>query len=331
MRKLINFLPLLVFLLGSCSDSDDQTENAYFEVNTDNILLKEEGGIAYLNIASNVKWTVLVDNESVPVADLEVTPLSGDGDGTIKITYGSKVNKIEREYANLIFYYYSEGERVSKSVILSRNEKEEEEEWRFGAAILKYDYNHYSLMTSDGWKIKSNQSFFMGGTMYIVSYQYRDSMVDKEAKTMTVQFLSEPICIDAPVRIGSIGENPSNAPCYEITYENTRPIFYDDNILIIPIIYWIRDEEDIKHHSLELLYDPSISKNSLKLYLRHNILYDEEQRRDKYTIQYCAFDLQSVFALSGKPDKIIIEYEKNSLNSKLENAQTTTYTLNYPN
>ena len=190
MKKLINFLPLLVFLLGSCSDSDDKAEDVYFEVNTDNILLKEEGGTAYINIASNVKWTVLVDNEYVPIADLEVTPLSGDGDGTIKITYGSEVNKTEREYANLIFYYYSEGERVSKSVVLTRNEKEEEEEWRTGVAILKYDYNHYSLMTSDGWKIKSDQSYFMGGTMYLVSYQYKDSMVDQEAKTMTVEFLS---------------------------------------------------------------------------------------------------------------------------------------------
>ena len=123
MKKLIYFLPLLVFLLGSCSDSDDKAEDVYFEVNTDNILLKEEGGTAYINIASNVKWTVLVDNEYVPIADLEVTPLSGDGDGTIKITYGSEVNKTEREYANLIFYYYSEGERVSKRVVLTRNER----------------------------------------------------------------------------------------------------------------------------------------------------------------------------------------------------------------
>jgi hypothetical protein len=329
MRKLINFLPLLVFLLGSCSDSDDKAEDVYFEVNTDNILLKEEGGTAYINIASNVKWTVLVDNEYVPIADLEVTPLSGDGDGTIKITYGSEVNKTEREYANLIFYYYSEGERVSKSVVLTRNEKEEEEEWRTGVAILKYDYNHYSLMTSDGWKIKSDQSYFMGGTMYLVSYQYKDSMVDQEAKTMTVEFLSEPLCIDAPVRVGSIVDYPSNAPCYNIAYESNGPVFYDDYILIVPVFYWVHDGDDIKYHSLELVYDPSISGEVLKLHLRHNISNDEELRRDKYTIQYCAFDLQYVFSLSGKPNKIVIEYEKNSFNSNLESAQTTTYTLSY--
>lgn len=329
MKKLIYFLPLLVFLLGSCSDSDGKTEDAYFEVNTDNILLKEEGGTAYINIASNVKWTVLVDNEYVPVADLEVTPLSGDGDGTIKITYGSEVNKTEREYANLIFYYYSEGERVSKSVVLTRNEKEEEEEWRTNAAILKYDYNNYSLMTSDGWKIKSDQSYFMSGTMYYVTYQYKDSMIDKDSKTITVQFLSEPLCIDTPVLVGSIVDYPSNAPCYNITFEGAGPVFYDDYILIVPVGYWVHDGDDIKYHSLELVYDPSISGEVLKLHLRHNISNDEELRRDKYTIQYCAFDLQYVFSLSGKPDKIVIEYEKNSFNSNLESAQTTTYTLSY--
>lgn len=326
MKKLIYFLPLLVFLLGSCSDSDDKTENAYFEVNTDNILLKEEGGTAYINIASNVKWTVLVDNESVPVADLEVTPLSGDGDGTVKITYGSEVNKTEREYANLIFYYYSEGERISKSVILTRNEKEEEEEWRATAAILKY--NNYSLMTSEGWKIKSDQSYFMSGTMYYVTYQYKDSMIDQDSKTITVHFLSEPLCIDTPVRVGSIVDYPSNAPCYNITFESAGPVFYDDYILIVPVGYWVHDGDDIKYHSLELIYDPSVS-GSLKLYLRHNISSDEELRRDKYTIQYCAFDLQYVFSLSGKPNKIVIEYEKNSFNSNLESAQTIEYTLNY--
>lgn len=332
MKKLIYFLPLLVFLLGSCSDSDDKTEDAYFEVNTDYILLKGEGGTAYLNIASNVKWTVFIDNESVPVADLEVTPLSGDADGTIKITYGSEVNKYPYEHATLIFYYYSDGKRVSKEVILSRKEKvdADEELWNIRTAILKYDYNQYSLLTSDGWKIKSDQSYFMGGTMYIAIYQYKDSMIDEESKTITVQFLSEPLCIDAPVRIGGLEGYSSNAPCYDITYEKIGPVFYDDYILIVPVIYWVRDEEDIKHHSLELVYDPSVSsRDYLKLFLRHCILYGEEQRRDKYTMQYCAFDLQSVFSLSGKPDKIVIEYKKNSLNNNLESSQAIEYTLSY--
>ena len=331
MRKLIYFLPLLVIFLGACSDSDDKTEDAYFEVNTDYILLKGEGGTAYLNIASNVKWTLFVDNESVPIADLEVTPLSGDGDGTIKITYGSEVNKYPYEHATLIFYYYSKGERVSKEVILSRKGKidDDDENWIIRTGILKYKYNNYSLMTSDGWKIKSEQSYFMGGTMYLVSYQYKDSMMDEESKTITVQFLSDPLCIDAPVRIGGLEEYSSNVPCRDITYENIGPAFYDDYILIIPVAYWVHNAEELKHHSLELVYDPSISESFVKLYLRHNVLYDEELRRDIFTIQYCAFDLKSVFSLSGKPDKIVIEYEKNSLNSNLENAQKTVFSLSY--
>ena len=53
---------------------------------------------------------------------MDVTPLAGDGDGTIKITYGREINKVQCEHATLIFYYYSEGKRVSKEVILTRQE-----------------------------------------------------------------------------------------------------------------------------------------------------------------------------------------------------------------
>ena len=113
---------LCLLLIIGCSNSDSQPENVevYLEANTDRVLLKEEGGTAYINIASNTRWTILVENDEIPVIDLDVTPLAGDGDGTIKITYGREINKVQCEHATLIFYYYSEGKRVSKEVILTR-------------------------------------------------------------------------------------------------------------------------------------------------------------------------------------------------------------------
>lgn len=331
MRKGILYtLCMYAFIFTGCSDSDNESNKTFLDINTESILLKEEGGTAYLNIASNTKWTILVENEDVPVPDLEVTPLSGDGDGTIKITYGSEANKMECEYANLIFYYYSEGERVSKSVLLTRNEKggEDEDIWNYMVSILRYDKKNQSFTSNDGWKIKSDITYWMNGTIYVTQYKYLDSMVDEESKTITVQFLSEPVCIDASTHIGDIGYFPSDAPCYDIIYEDFGPTFYDDNILIVPIIFWVRDEDDLKKHSFELICDPSEKGQNLKLHLRHIIPYDEGYSRNKYTVQYRAFDLQYLFEQLGKPDKITIEYEKNPVNDNWESAKTATYTLN---
>lgn len=54
---------LCLLLIIGCSNSDSQPENVevYLEANTDRVLLKEEGGTAYINIASNTRWTILVE------------------------------------------------------------------------------------------------------------------------------------------------------------------------------------------------------------------------------------------------------------------------------
>ena len=133
---------LCLLLIIGCSNSDSQPENVevYLEANTGRVLLKEEGGTAYINIASNTRWTILVENDEIPVIDLDVTPLAGDGDGTIKITYGREINKVQCEHATLIFYYYSEGKRVSKEVILTRQENDgnkDEEGWKTFTTFAK--------------------------------------------------------------------------------------------------------------------------------------------------------------------------------------------------
>lgn len=205
MRKSLSCIGLwlcLLLIIG-CSNSDSQPENVevYLEANTDRVLLKEEGGIAYINIASNTRWTILVENDEIPVIDLDVTPLAGDGDGTIKITYGCEINKVQCEHATLIFYYYSEGKRVSKEVILTRQENDgnkDEEGWKTFTTFAKATNSFpATFKTMDGYKLipTAISIFSTPGDMYYIAGQYKDSMFDIEKKEIHLELLSDPVCI----------------------------------------------------------------------------------------------------------------------------------------
>lgn len=346
MRKLIYFLSLLVLFLGACSDSDAKPEDAYFEVNTDYILLKGEGGTAYLNIASNVKWTVFVDNESVPVADLKVTPLSGDGDETIKITYGSEVSKYPYENAELIFYYYANGERVSKEVMLSRKEKVDENDHMHTLIEFVRAEKGFSgtFIRHDGYKIVTDKFLWLDGDMYLINYQYRDSMVDDENKTIKVDLLTEPICIDGPqIGFDNIDKYASNAPFYAFSYDGVAPGFLDAYTLIVPMYFWCYNssgnskemEEELKRHSFTLVYDSNGNSDSnLDLCLLHSISEDEDRQRTLLTMQYRAFNMMLAISRfesenGKKPSKITIEYKVNSSSDRLDLAKTEKYTLDY--
>lgn len=54
-------------------------------------------------------------------------------------------------------------------------------------------------------------------------------------------------------------------------------------------------------------------------------------KNDTYTIaRYCVYNLESIISSFGKkPEKIIIEYQRNPVNSNLENAEVTTFALDY--
>lgn len=321
-------LCILVILIGSCSDSDSENENTYLDINTDHILLKDEGGTAYLNIASNTKWTIFVDNEDAPVENMNVTPLSGNGDETINITYGSVQNKYPHEYAKLIFYYYSKGERVSKEVILSREEQPDDDPYISSYIVVKYDCGNF--VTMDGYTLKFNSSESFVGEIYYILYQYKESQVNWENKTAEIKLL-ENQCIDASVHIGNIEEYASNASVIgigNVLGSYLTPVFYDENILILPVEFYVR--EDIKKHTFELIYDPNSNQgNTLRLNLRH--IDSEDQNQTLLTEIYQAFDLKSILSSYGKkPDKIIIEYLKNERNNNLESAVKAVQTLNYP-
>ncbi len=317
-------LCMIVFFIGSCSGSDDEAKEAYLDVNTDYVLLKDGGGTVYLNIASNTKWTLFVDNEDVPIENLVITPLSGNEDETIKITYGSVQSKFPHEHARLIFYYYSNGDRVSKEVILSRESQLDDEPYITESLIVKNDNG--SLITLDGYTLIFNSDDNFLGEMYHISYQYKKSKINEENKTIEIELLTS-MCVDASTHIGNIEEYASNASIITINNEFPRPLFYDENILIIPVMFYVK--EDLKKHTFELIYDPDSNQgNTLKLNLRH--IDSEDQNQTLIAFVFRAFNLKSVFDSFGrKPDKVIIEYQSNRVNNNLENAVKSVFTVQY--
>lgn len=339
-------LSICLFLIAACSGSDEsKNSKTQLNINTDYILLKKEGGTAYLDIASDTKWTIFVDNEEVPIKDLEVTPLSGNGDETIKITYGSEINKYPYEHARLIFYYYSDGERVSKEVLLSRQEKvNENDHINHFIGFVKSGPNHSNcFISSDGYKIIPNQLVWLDGNMYLINGEYKDSMVDKAAKTITVDLITDPLCIDGPeIKFDDISKYPSNVPLYALNYNENRAMFFDKYTLILPIHFWVYSrnafeefEEELDRHSFSLIYNSNgNSDNNLDLQLLHNISEDEPRERTSFALQYKAFNIMPALskfeAEKGiKPNKITIEYKINTSNDRLENARTEKCILNY--
>lgn len=340
---------MCLFLLGACSSSDNEQENSkvYLETNTNRILLKEEGGTSYINIASNTKWTILVENEEIPVNDLEVSPLSGEGDETIKITYGREINKVQCEHATLIFYYYSEGKRISKDIVLSRQEDnnvDDDEIWIPVMSIVKAT-NPFptTFITSDGFKLITLTPYInvIPGEIYFINGHYNESMIDNDKNEVYIELLNEPVCISGhPVVQDDTDLYPSNAPFYSPNYNNIGPAFFDKNILIVPVYFWITDktdkiQEELNKHTFMLAYDSDANSNgNLNMRLLHNISEIEDINRTLLTAQYCSFNILSAVynyksATGTEPRKIIIEYMVNSSNDRLDHARVEKYTLDY--
>ena len=296
---------LCLLLIIGCSNSDSQPENVevYLEANTDRVLLKEEGGTAYINIASNTRWTILVENDEIPVIDLDVTPLAGDGDGT------------EDE----------EGWKTFTTFAKATNS--------FPA----------TFKTMDGYKLipTAISIFSTPGDVYYIAGQYKDSMFDIEKKEIHLELLSDPVCISGlSIGFESVDAYPSNAPFHSSNYNEVKPVLFDEHTIIIPMFFWVASttdaiQEELKRHSFMLVYDSNGNSDSnLGLCLLHNVSDDEYRIRTLYTVQYCAFDIASAISRfesekGNKPSRMTIEYKVNSLSDRLEDARIEKYTLDY--
>lgn len=353
MKKNIIYISLYMclFLFGACSSSDNEPENSkvYLETNTNRILLKEEGGTSYINIASNTKWTILIENEEIPVNDLEVSPLSGEGDETIKITYGREINKVQCEHATLIFYYYSEGKRIRKDIVLSRQEDDnvdDDEIWIPVMSIVKAtDTFPPTFITADGYKLISiTHSYIINvipGDMYFINGQYNESMMDINKNEIHIELLSEPVCVSGHhVVQDNTNMYSSNAPFYSSNYNNIGPTFFDKYILIVPVYFWVTNiadniQEELNKHTFMLAYDSDANSNgNLHMRLLHNVSELEDLNRTFLTAQYCSFNISSAVynyksAMGTEPRKIIIEYMVNSSNDRLDQARVEKYALDY--
>lgn len=139
MRILLGFILILMpLILVSCSkDSieDEKTGNeevfvtSTLSVNTSSINLGKKASTVYISVTSNTKWTVYVDNTvhgpgiglvGSGITGLNVSPLSGEGDGTVKVEYGSVETTYYDESATIYFYYYTNGVKQTKTVRVGR-------------------------------------------------------------------------------------------------------------------------------------------------------------------------------------------------------------------
>lgn len=127
MKKILLIAISLVFLLSSCekdestvNDTDNSTGTT-LNVSPSSISIGKSAGASYISVTSNTDWTVYVNNSGSSVSGLDVSPLSGTNDGTVKVKYdGVTTTYYSGENAVIVFSYYFHGVRQSKTVGITR-------------------------------------------------------------------------------------------------------------------------------------------------------------------------------------------------------------------
>ena len=126
MKKLT--LLLFIVLFVSCDKQDTNTpvdvdKGAKLTVYPTLTSIDDNSGTVYINVKSDTEWTATVNNLSTAgIKDIDVSPLSGKGDGTIKVKYGKRANVLSnaKESASIVIYYYSYGYRQGVTSTIQR-------------------------------------------------------------------------------------------------------------------------------------------------------------------------------------------------------------------
>lgn len=126
MKKLILFLFIILFI--SCNNQDTNTpvnvdKETKLIVSPTNTSIDDNAGTLYINVKSDTDWTVTVNNlASASIKDIDVSPLSGSKDGTIKVKYGKRTNFLSntKESASIVVFYYSCGYRQGVTSTIQR-------------------------------------------------------------------------------------------------------------------------------------------------------------------------------------------------------------------
>lgn len=116
--KHIFFIAVLALAVFAGCKKDDPEVEGVLTVSPASQDIGNTSGSFYISVQSNTDWTVYPKNGINPLSDFDVTPLSGTGDGTVKISFGSPVSS--SDYASIYFYWYSFGEKKSTYVYIHR-------------------------------------------------------------------------------------------------------------------------------------------------------------------------------------------------------------------
>ena len=116
-----------LFILSSCGsnepalDGTSQAVSTTLSVGTSSVSIGKSASSSYISVSSNTDWTVYVNNSGSSINDLDVSPLSGTNDGTVKVKYGAVATTYySSQQAVVTFFYYSNGYKQSKSVSIQR-------------------------------------------------------------------------------------------------------------------------------------------------------------------------------------------------------------------
>ena len=140
---------------------------------------------------------------------------------------------------------------------------------------------------------------------------------------------------------GAENDSIDNAPIISLTYNSYTPYFFDEEILVLPINYYI----DTYSHYTTLCYYPyeedDMGDGEVTLYLRHNTGRDTDvSTADATTYEYAnsayyywyvyfrGFNISDIM-LYEIPETIHIVYQQ-AQNLSLSSATETVYTLEYP-
>lgn len=90
------------------------------ELSPTSVKLGRLGSTVYFSIESNTDWTVFVNNTGDAVNGLKVYPLSGTGNATIAVEYGTVESQFYYQLASINVSYMSYGYKQTKTVNIYR-------------------------------------------------------------------------------------------------------------------------------------------------------------------------------------------------------------------
>lgn len=218
----------------------------------------------------------------------------------------------------------------------------------------------YRLTSPTGGVVNPLNQSIMEGANANSNYTFVAYTVDWDTQEESSESLDATIVNLWYVRDGEVtsaapAESDANAPVrdvnfnapYNLTGENATAMFFGVDNVFLPIYYYCdkdldtddQDEinEELSKHQFTLYYDANtdFTPSAMTLHLRHYIT-DKDDDSD-YTLSnfnYQHFDLTSPLdsyeqKYQTNPSRIIISFEKNSMNGNYENASESEFSINY--